>query len=290
MESRARTERLLLPDLVLLQRIMRADPGQARQLPANPLPARQLRLSKQPAERARQPAVPVQEAQLPEGDGRKAAPAVKIIPLGGLHEIGKNMTALEYEDEIIIVDCGLSFPDDDMFGIDKVIPDFSYLEKNSKKIKGLIITHGHEDHIGGVPYLLKVINVPIYGTRFPLGLIENKLKEHGMKARMHTVKAGQTFKLGKHFSVEALRITHSIADSICLSITTPAGRILPHGRFQDRLYAGGWRPDRLRQTGADRIGRSASDDGGQHQRAASGIYGIGACSRQDAGEYFPRLQ
>ena len=166
------------------------------------------------------------------GRRKKAAPAVKIIPLGGLHEIGKNMTALEYEDEIIIVDCGLSFPDDDMFGIDKVIPDFSYLEKNSKKIKGLIITHGHEDHIGGVPYLLKVINVPIYGTRFPLGLIENKLKEHGMKARMHTVKAGQTFKLGKHFSVEALRITHSIADSICLSITTPAGKIFHTGDFK----------------------------------------------------------
>ena len=166
------------------------------------------------------------------GRRKKAAPAVKIIPLGGLHEIGKNMTALEFEDEIIIVDCGLSFPDDDMFGIDKVIPDFSYLEKNSKKIKGLIITHGHEDHIGGVPYLLKVINVPIYGTRFPLGLIENKLKEHGMKARMHTVKAGQTFKLGKHFSVEALRITHSIADSICLSITTPAGKIFHTGDFK----------------------------------------------------------
>lgn len=178
---------------------------------------------------------------------------------------------------------GLSFPDDDMFGIDKVIPDFSYLEKNSKKIKGLIITHGHEDHIGGVPYLLKVINVPIYGTRFPLGLIENKLKEHGMKARMHTVKAGQTFKLGKHFSVEALRITHSIADSICLSITTPAGKIFHTGDFKiDYTPVDGDPIDfaRLAQIG---IRRSASDDGGQHQRAASGIYGIEACSRQTRG-------
>lgn len=157
---------------------------------------------------------------------------IKIIPLGGLHEIGKNMTALEYEDEILIIDCGLSFPDDDMFGIDKVIPDFSYLRKNSKKIKGLVITHGHEDHIGAVPYLIKEINVPIYGTRFPLGLIENKLKEHNLKAVMHTVTAGETFKVGKSFSIEALRITHSIADSICLSITTPAGCIFHTGDFK----------------------------------------------------------
>lgn len=160
------------------------------------------------------------------------APKVRIIPLGGLHEIGKNMTAIEYENEIILIDCGLSFPDDDMFGIDKVIPDFSYLTENSKKIKGLIITHGHEDHIGAVPYLIKEINVPIYGTPLPLGLIDNKLKEHGLKAEMRVVRAGQTFKLGKHFSIEALRITHSIADAICLSITTPAGVIFHTGDFK----------------------------------------------------------
>ena len=166
--------------------------------------------------------------------GKKKEPAakVKIIPLGGLLEIGKNMTAIEYENEIIVIDCGLSFPDDDMFGIDKVIPDFTYLTENSKKIKGLIITHGHEDHIGAVPYLLKELNVPIYGTRLPLGLIENKLKEHGLKAALHTVNAGETFKLGRHFTIEALRITHSIADSICLSITTPAGRIFHTGDFK----------------------------------------------------------
>lgn len=166
--------------------------------------------------------------------GKKKEPAakVKIIPLGGLLEIGKNMTAIEYENEIIVIDCGLSFPDDDMFGIDKVIPDFTYLTENSKKIKGLLITHGHEDHIGAVPYLLKELNIPIYGTRLPLGLIENKLKEHGLKAAMHTVNAGDTFKLGRHFAIEALRITHSIADSICLSITTPAGRIFHTGDFK----------------------------------------------------------
>ena len=164
---------------------------------------------------------------------KRTKPAeIKIVPLGGLLEIGKNMTALEFENEILIIDCGLSFPDDDMFGIDKVIPDFSYLRENSKKIKGLVITHGHEDHIGAVPYLIKELNIPIYGTRFPLGLIENKLKEHGLKAVMHTVAAEETFKVGKNFSIEALRITHSIADSICLSITTPAGRIFHTGDFK----------------------------------------------------------
>ncbi|NLD20316.1 MAG: ribonuclease J [Clostridiales bacterium] len=160
------------------------------------------------------------------------SPKVKIIPLGGLLEIGKNMTAIQYEDEIIIIDCGLSFPDDDMFGIDKVIPDFSYLIENKRKVKGLIITHGHEDHIGAVPYLLKELNVPIYGTRFPLGLIENKMKEHKLKAVMHTVTAGKKFKIGKHFNIEPLRITHSIVDSVCLSITTPAGRIFHTGDFK----------------------------------------------------------
>ncbi len=166
------------------------------------------------------------------GTQKADMPKMRIIPLGGLHEIGKNMTALEYENEIMIIDCGLSFPDDDMFGIDKVIPDFSYLKENSRKIKGLVITHGHEDHIGAVPYLINELNIPIYGTPFPLGLIGNKLKEHGLKARMHTVKPGKIFKIGRHFSIEPLRITHSIADSICLSITTPAGRIFHTGDFK----------------------------------------------------------
>lgn len=174
------------------------------------------------------------KSKTPAKNGRRKSlkAEVKVIPLGGLHEIGKNMTAIEYEDEIIIIDCGLSFPDDDMFGIDKVIPDFSYLKKNSRKIKGMVITHGHEDHIGGIPYLLKEVNVPIYGMRFPLGLIENKLKEHNLKAVMHTVEAGETFKLGRNFSIEALRITHSIADSMCMAINTPAGRIFHTGDFK----------------------------------------------------------
>ena len=163
---------------------------------------------------------------------RKQPAAVKVIPLGGLGEIGKNMTAIEYEDEILLIDCGLSFPDDDMFGIDKVIPDFDYLEKSSKKIRGLIITHGHEDHIGAVPYLLKVINVPIYGLRFPLGLISNKLAEHGIKADLRVIEAGSEFRVGNSFMVEPIRITHSIADSVCYSIKTPAGKIFHTGDFK----------------------------------------------------------
>lgn len=163
---------------------------------------------------------------------KKNTAEVKVIPLGGLGEIGKNMTAIEYENEILLIDCGLSFPDDDMFGIDKVIPDFDYLIKSEKKIKGLIITHGHEDHIGAIPYLLKQINVPIYGLRFPLGLIENKLKEHGLRGDFHTIQAGSEFRVGKYFTVEPIRITHSIADSVCYSIKTPAGRIFHTGDFK----------------------------------------------------------
>ncbi len=163
---------------------------------------------------------------------RKPAPKVRIIPLGGLGEIGKNMTAIEYDDEILLVDCGLSFPDDDMFGIDKVIPDFDYLIHTEKKIKGLIITHGHEDHIGAVPYLLKEINVPIYGLRFPLGLIENKLKEFGLRGDFRYIEAGKEFRVGRHFNIEPIRITHSIADSVCYSIKTPAGRIFHTGDFK----------------------------------------------------------
>jgi len=156
---------------------------------------------------------------------------VKVIPIGGLNEIGKNMTVLEYKDEIIIIDCGMSFPDDEMFGIDIVIPDFTYLIENKSKVKGLIITHGHEDHIGAVPYLLKQINVPVFGTRLVTGLIESKLKEHGIQGRLNNIKAGDRIRLGS-FDIETIRTTHSIADSICLSIDTPAGRIFHTGDFK----------------------------------------------------------
>ena len=159
---------------------------------------------------------------------------LKIIPLGGLHEIGKNITVFEYENEILVVDCGLSFPEDDMLGIDLVIPDISYLEKNVDKIKGLVITHGHEDHIGSVPYLLKKINIPIYATRLAAGLIRNKLEEHKLvrSTKLIEVMQGQTISLGKNFKVEFIRSSHSIPDSVMLAITTPAGTVLHTGDFK----------------------------------------------------------
>lgn len=156
---------------------------------------------------------------------------LKVIPIGGLNEIGKNMTLLECEDQILIIDCGMSFPDDEMFGIDIVIPDFSYLIANRDKIAGMIITHGHEDHIGAIPYLLRDIKVPIYGTRLTLGLIANKLKEHNVLGDLRTINAGDTIELGC-FSVETIRTTHSIADSICLAIRTPAGTVFHSGDFK----------------------------------------------------------
>lgn len=162
---------------------------------------------------------------------KKSGNALRVIPLGGLNEIGKNMTILEYNDEMLIIDCGLSFPDDEMYGIDIVIPDFSYLKKNASKIKGIVITHGHEDHIGAIPYFLKSFDAPIYGTRLPLGLVSNKLKEHGLKAKLNVIKAGDTIKLG-NFKVETIRVTHSIADAICLSIETPVGVVFHTGDFK----------------------------------------------------------
>ncbi len=158
---------------------------------------------------------------------------LKIIPLGGLLEIGKNITVFEYENEMIIVDCGLAFPEDDMLGVDLVIPDITYLEKNKNKIKGLVITHGHEDHIGAIPYLLKQINVPIYATRLTIGLISNKLEEHKLlrSTSLNIVNQGQTIKLGK-FKVEFIRSSHSIPDAVALAIHTPVGVVLHTGDFK----------------------------------------------------------
>lgn len=163
---------------------------------------------------------------------KKESPMLKVIPIGGLNEIGKNLTLLEYQDEILIIDCGLSFPEDEMYGIDIVIPDFSYLIANRSKIVGMVITHGHEDHIGAIPYLLKRIKIPVYGTRLTLGLVENKLKEHEVVGDLRTINAGEKFKLGDYFDIEAIRTTHSIADAICLAITTPAGVVFHSGDFK----------------------------------------------------------
>lgn len=160
-------------------------------------------------------------------------PALKIIPLGGLHEIGKNMTAYEYGDDIFIVDCGMAFPDADMLGVDIVIPDFTYLEKNVEKIRGVVITHGHEDHIGSIPYFLKKINVPIYGGRLALGLIEGKLKEHGLlgKAKLNPVNPGSVVKMGC-MSVEFIHVNHSIPDAMAVAIFTPVGVVIQTGDFK----------------------------------------------------------
>ena len=157
---------------------------------------------------------------------------LKIIPLGGLNEIGKNITALECADQIIIIDCGISFPEDDMFGIDVVIPNFSYLIDNMKKIKGLIVTHGHEDHIGGIPYLLQQINIPIYAPPLARCLIQNKLKEfRGNKPEFHDIHAGDVFDVGI-FNVEAVRTNHSIADAVAFYIKTPGGTVFHTGDFK----------------------------------------------------------
>ncbi len=158
---------------------------------------------------------------------------VKIIPLGGLEQIGMNITAFEYEDSIIVVDCGLAFPTDDMLGIDLVIPDVTYLEKNIDKVKGFVITHGHEDHIGALPYVLQKVNVPVYGTKLTIGLIENKLKEHNLmkNTKRKVIKHGQSINLGC-FRIEFIRTNHSIADSAALAIFTPAGVIVHTGDFK----------------------------------------------------------
>ena len=158
---------------------------------------------------------------------------LKIIPLGGLGQIGMNITAFEFEESIIVVDCGLAFPEDDMLGIDLVIPDVTYLKENLSKVKGFVITHGHEDHIGALPYILKDINVPIYATRLTIALIENKLKEHNLlkTTKRKVVKHGQSINLGA-FRIEFIKTNHSIADASALAIYSPAGTIVHTGDFK----------------------------------------------------------
>ena len=163
----------------------------------------------------------------------KSSGTLKIIPLGGLEQIGMNMTAFEYADSIVVVDCGLAFPDDDMLGIDLVIPDTTYLKENLDKVKGFVITHGHEDHIGALPYVLRDINVPIYATKLTIGLIENKLEEHGLleTTRRKTVKFGQSISLGC-FRIEFIKTNHSIQDAAALALYSPAGIVVHTGDFK----------------------------------------------------------
>ena len=159
---------------------------------------------------------------------------VRVISLGGLNEIGKNITLIECEEDIMIIDCGFGFPDEDMLGIDLVIPDFTYLRENADKVKGIVLTHGHEDHIGAIPYLLRELNVPVYGTLLTLGIIKNKLLEHKLPfdAQLHCVNSGETIKLGSCFAVEFIHVNHSIADACALCIDTPVGKIFHTGDFK----------------------------------------------------------
>ncbi len=158
---------------------------------------------------------------------------VKIIPLGGINEIGKNITAIEYKNDIVVIDCGLKFPEEDMFGIDLVIPDISYLLKNKDKIRGIFLTHGHEDHIGALPYVLRQLDVPVYGTKLTLGIVETKLKEHGLlsSTELIRVKPRDVIKLNS-VSVEFIKTNHSIADSVAIAIHTPLGVVLHTGDFK----------------------------------------------------------
>ena len=168
------------------------------------------------------------------GKGREVRKQpLKIISLGGLGEIGKNITVYESGNDILIVDCGLAFPDNDLLGVDLVIPDFTYLERNRDKIRGIVVTHGHEDHIGGIPYLLKQINMPVYGTRLTLALLESKFKEHGLTGRvdLHVVQPGDVVKMGC-MSVEFIHVNHSIPDACALAITSPAGVVVQTGDFK----------------------------------------------------------
>ncbi|MBE6725231.1 MAG: ribonuclease J [Ruminococcaceae bacterium] len=164
---------------------------------------------------------------------KKQHSKVRVMMLGGLNEIGKNLAVIEYEDDIVVIDCGIAFPDEDMLGVDLVIPDFTYLEKNADKVRGILVTHGHEDHIGSIPYLLKLVNVPVYATRLTLGILESKLAEHKLlgTAKLVTVAAGDTVKLGC-FRAEFIRANHSIADACMIALRTPEGVIFHTGDFK----------------------------------------------------------
>lgn len=170
------------------------------------------------------------EFAIPRNENAK----LRVIPLGGIGEIGKNITALECGDDIIVIDCGFGFPDEDMLGVDLVIPDFTYLRENADRVRALVLTHGHEDHIGGIPYLLREINVPIYGTLLTLGIVKNKLAEFKLANEAHLIvtNAGERIKLGESFSVEFIHVNHSIADACALCIDTPAGRVFHTGDFK----------------------------------------------------------
>ena len=211
---------------------------------------------------------------------------LRIIPLGGLHEIGKNITVFEYGNDMIAVDCGISFPEDDMLGVDLVIPDITYILQNQEKFRGIVITHGHEDHIGSIPYFLKQLNTPIYGTKLTLGLIKNKLEEHNLTktTKLHEVKQGETIKLGC-FSIEFIRSSHSIPDSVMLAISTPVGKILHTGDFKiDFTPIDGQRIDlgRIAELGNEGILALMSDSTNSERKGYT-------MSESSVGEVFDKL-
>ena len=200
---------------------------------------------------------------------------LKIIPLGGLEQIGMNITAFEYEDSIIVVDCGLAFPEDDMLGIDLVIPDITYLRDNIKKVKGFVITHGHEDHIGSLPYVLKDMNLPIYATKLTMGIIENKLKEHNLlrSTRRKVVRHGQSINLGQ-FRIEFIRTNHSIQDAAALAIYSPAGTVVHTGDFKvdyTPVFGDAIDLQRFAEIGKKRC---FGDDVRQYECRETGIYDV----------------
>ena len=191
--------------------------------------------------KARQAAEARQDAAKQQGRRRKGQKEqrktpVRVIPLGGLLEVGKNVTVYECMDDMFLVDCGMTFPDENMLGVDLVLPDFTYVMKNRDKVRGIVITHGHEDHIGALAYFLKQLNVPVYATRLTLGLIENKLREHGLygKVKLVQIAPQETIKLGC-FEVEFIRVNHSIPDAVALAIHTPAGVIIQTGDFKSTI-------------------------------------------------------
>ena len=204
--------------------------GKQKQLPVK-------KNSQKPRQEQKQPEKRNQPQQRSQPQQRKArdmrTTPLKIFALGGLNEIGKNIYVYECANDIFVIDCGLAFPDDEMPGVDSVIPDFTYLEKNKDRVRGVVLTHGHEDHIGGLPYLLKKVNVPVYGTRLTLGLVEGKLREHGIlaSAKLITVKPGDTVKLGC-MSAEFIRVNHSIPDACAIAAHTPAGVVVHTGDFK----------------------------------------------------------
>ncbi len=216
------------------------EPKKQTQPAAQNKPAKSEPAKKQPAAKggSKKPAAAAQQPNRSARRGKKAdgtrRPPLRIISLGGLGEIGKNLTVFETEQDILVVDCGSAFPDDDLPGVDLVIPDFTYLEKNAAKVRGIFITHGHEDHIGSLPFLLKQIKAPVYATALTIGLISGKLKEHGIlnQCKLNTVKPGDTIPAGTTMSVEFVRVNHSIPDACAFAIRTPAGLIVHTGDFK----------------------------------------------------------